>query len=78
MDVKTDQQETAEPDAVEVGPARQGHPQRRVDKLEIGVVWTLSSRLKSENLGRPAPVKVLPALAIALKLDLTNSDPRQP
>lgn len=38
MDVKIDQQETAEPDAVEVGPARQGHPQRKVDKLEIDVV----------------------------------------
>lgn len=78
MHVKTDQRENAGPDAVEVGPVRLVHPLRKLDKRGIGVVWTPSSRLEPENPGRSAQAKVLPALAIALELDLTNSDPPQP
>lgn len=78
MDVKTDQQGSAEPDKVEAGLVRQAHPQLKLDERGIDVVWTPSSRLEPENLGRPAQAKVLPALAIALELDLTSSDPPQP
>lgn len=76
MDVKTDQQENAEPDAVEVGPVHQVHPLRKLDKRGFDVVWTPSS-LEPEIPGRPAQAKVLPALAIALEPGLTNSDPPQ-
>ena len=78
MDIKTDQQQNAEQDAIEVGPVRQAHPQRKLDKLGIGVVLTPSSRSEPESLGYPAQVKVLPALGIALERDLTNSDPPRP
>lgn len=78
MDVKTDQRRNAEQDAIEVGPVRQAHPQRKLDKLGIDVVLTPSSRSEPESLGCPAQVKVLPALGIALERGLTNSDPPRP
>ena len=78
MDVKTDQQLNAEQDAIEVGPVRPAHPQRKLDKLGIGVVLTPSSRSEPESLGFPAQLKVLPALGIALDRDLTNLDHPRP
>lgn len=79
MDVKTDQQQNAEPDTVEVGLVRQAHPQPTVDKQGIDVVGNPSTRLKAENLVHQVLAKeVPPALAIALELDLINSDPLQP
>ena len=77
MDLKTDRQESAEPDGVEVGPVRRAHLQRKLDEQGIDVVWTPSSRLESENLDRSAQAMVLPGLAIVLELDLTDSDPPQ-
>ena len=78
MDVKTDRRRNAEQDAIEVGPVRQAHPQRKLDKLGIDVVLTPSSRSEPEILGCPAQVKVLPALGIALERDLRSSDPPRP